>query len=251
MLPFPAIVSSTVTSKALTKLAADLLLPQVLHATLEAIINKAFSLSVHQLSLAHLEQKTLTLELSEFSSPMSFTVVENTFLVNANTERSDCTIKTSLQTLKKLKAEQQLTALIKQGELDVVGDIKVAQQFAALAEQLEIDWQSELAKNIGDVPTHKLLHFSNKMTEKVKATVKQLESDVSEYVVHEKRLVVTHNQINAFNQNVNQVSSQVEQLSARFNQLAAKISDNLSLSSGTSSSINPDSSSNTNSHHKQ
>ncbi len=242
MLPFPAIVGPTVISTSLTKLAADLLLPQVLHATLEVIINKALSLNVRQLSLAHLEQKTLTLELSEFASPMSFTVVENTFLVNANTERSDCTIQTSLQTLKKLKAEQQLTALIKQGELDVVGDIKVAQQFAALAEQLEIDWQSELAKHIGDVPTHKLLHVGNKITEKVKATVKQLESDVSEYVVHEKRLVVTHNQINAFNQSVNQVSSQVEELSARLNQLAAKIFDN--------SSISPSANSNTNSHHK-
>ena len=118
-------------------------------------------------------------------------------MVNANIERSDCTIKTSLHTLTKLKAEQQLTTLIKQGELDVLGDIKVAQQFSALPEQLEIDWQSELANHIGDIPTHKLLHFGSNITKSVKYKVKQLENDVSEYVIHEKRLVVTHSQINA------------------------------------------------------
>ena len=39
MTPF----TSTVTSTVLNKLAADLLLPQVLHAVLEVIINKALS----------------------------------------------------------------------------------------------------------------------------------------------------------------------------------------------------------------
>jgi ubiquinone biosynthesis protein UbiJ len=217
----------------LNELAAELLLPQVLHTALEAIVNKALVLNSRPLSLAHLEQKTLTLALSELASPISFIVVDNTILVNALTERSDCTIQTSLRTLKKVKAEQSLTTLIKKGELDVVGDIKVAQQFAALAEQLDIDWQSELAKHIGDVPTHKLLHLGHKITEKVKVTVKQLDSDVSEYVVHEKRLVVTHNQINAFNQGVKQVSSQVEQLSARLNHLAAKLSASSGVSSTT------------------
>tara|TARA_B110000467_G_C18298658_1_gene469779 strand:+ start:316 stop:987 length:672 start_codon:yes stop_codon:yes gene_type:complete len=219
MLPF----TKTVTSMTFKKLATDLLMPQVLHAALEAIINKALALNIRQLSLAHLEQKTLTLELSELNAPLSFTVVENKLLVSANIERSDCSVQTSLHTLKKLKAEQQLTALIKQGELDVVGDLKVAQQFSALAEQLEIDWQSELAKNIGDIPTHKLLHFGNKITKKVKNTVKQLENDVSEYVVHEKRLVVTNSQVSSFNQGVQQVSSQLDNLSMRINQLAAKL----------------------------
>jgi len=224
MLPLSSTARSTATSMILSKLVADLLLPQVLHAALEAIINKALTLNIRQLSLVHLEQKTLTLELSELASPVSFTVVENTFVVNANIERSDCTVQTSLQTLKKLKAEQSLTRLIKEGELDVVGDIKIAQQFSALAEQLEIDWQSELAKHIGDVPTHKLLHFGSRITKKIKKSVKQLESDVSEYLVHEKRLLVTDNQVKNFNQSVREVSSQVDQLSSRLNKLADKLS---------------------------
>lgn len=215
--------SSTLKSSSLHKLAADLLLPQILHATLEAVINKALALNVRQLSLISVEQKTLTLELSEVNSPISFTVVDNAVLVHANIERSDCTIQTSLQTLKKLKVEQQLTSLIKEGELDVVGDIKVAQQFANIAEQLEIDWQSELAKNIGDVPTHKIVQLGYKATDKIKGAVKQIESDIGEYVVHEKRLVVTNSQVHAFNQSVAEVSAHVDSLSARIYKVAATL----------------------------
>jgi len=218
-----SVVTSTLASMTFKKITADLLLPQVLHALLEAIINKALSLNINNVSLSHLQQKTLTLELTELATAISFTIAEGNVLVSANVERSDCTIQTSIKTLTKLKAQQQLTDLIKQGELDVVGDIKVAQQFASLAEQLEIDWQSELASYIGDVPTHKLLHFGNKITEKVKYTIKQLESDVNEYIVHEKRLVVTSSQIAAFNQGVEQISAHVDNLSARVNQLMANL----------------------------
>lgn len=210
-----------------TKLSDSLLLPQVATATLELIINKALSLNNKSLSFATVAQKTLTLELAELSFPLCFTV-DNTsspvvIIVRSTTEGSDCSIKTSVSTLKKLKANQSLTQLIKQDELDVSGDIKIAQQFANIAQSLEIDWQTELAKHLGDVPTHKLLQFGNKITKSLLATGKQLEADISEYLVHEKRLVVTSSQINAFNQQTKDAASKVDSLSARIDKLVADI----------------------------
>ncbi len=210
-----------------TKLSDSLLLPQVATATLELIINKALSLNNKSLSFAAVAQKTLTLELSEISFPLCFTI-DNTaspvvIIVRSTTEYSDCSIKTSVSTLKKLKANQSLTDLIKQDELDVSGDIKIAQQFANITQSLEIDWQTELAKHLGDVPTHKLLQFGNKITKSLATTGKQLEADISEYLVHEKRLVVTSSQINAFNQQTKDVASKVDNLSARIDKLAADI----------------------------
>jgi len=210
-----------------TKLSDSLLLPQVATATLELIINKALSLNNKSLSFATVAQKTLTLELAELSFPLCFTV-DNTSspvvnIVRSTTECSDCSIKTSVSTLKKLKANQSLTQLIKQDELDVSGDIKIAQQFANIAQSLEIDWQTELAKHLGDVPTHKLLQFGNKITKSLLATGKQLEADISEYLVHEKRLVVTSSQINAFNQQTKDAASKVDSLSARIDKLVANI----------------------------
>jgi ubiquinone biosynthesis protein UbiJ len=212
-------------NQVVTQISKDLLLPQAVTATLELIINKALSLNNKSVSFTGVAQKTLTLELAELPFPLCFTVdnVSSSVgvIVSANHECSDCTIKTSINTLKKLKANVSLTQLIKKDELDVSGDIKIAQQFANITQSLEIDWQTELAKHFGDVPTHKLLQFGNKVTKSLAATGKQLEADVSEYLVHEKRLVVTSSQLNAFNQMTKDVANQVDALSARIDKLIA------------------------------
>ncbi|TYK66532.1 ubiquinone biosynthesis accessory factor UbiJ [Colwellia echini] len=215
------------------KVSNSILLPQMATATIEFVINKALSLNNKSISFTALAQKTLVLTLTELPFSLCFTVknVANSteIIVRSQAEASDCTIQTSLQTLKKIKAEESLTTLIKQGELDVIGDIKVAQQFASIAQSLEVDWQSELAKHLGDVPTHKLLQFSNKISQSVRAKGKQFEADVGEYLVHEKRLIVTNSQITAFNQQTKDVANQVDDLSTRINNLAIQIDKRTAL----------------------
>ncbi|WP_114327675.1 ubiquinone biosynthesis accessory factor UbiJ [Candidatus Colwellia aromaticivorans] len=207
----------------LSKIASSLMISQALTSALEVMINKTLALSTANVSLEKLIQKTLTLELEELGFPLSFTVcnaIENPqIVVTTLTEGVDCTIKTSLSTLRELKAEQQITELIKQNKLDLTGDVKVAQQFANVAENLDIDWQSELANQIGDIPTHKLMQLGKRVSTKVQFAAKQIKADASEYIVHEKRLVVTRSQIDQFNQQVFEVSEQVDMLNQRISQL--------------------------------
>lgn len=208
---------------ALSKITSNLMISQLLTSTLEVLINKALSLSTTNASLENLTQKTLTLKLADLGFPLSFTVyktIKNSqIMVTALTERADCTINTSLSTLRELKAEQQITELIKQDKLDLTGDIKVAQQFASVAENLDIDWQSELANHIGDIPTYKLIQLGKRVSTKVQFAAKQIKADASEYIVHEKRLVVTRSQIEQFNQQVVKVVEQVNELDQRISQL--------------------------------
>lgn len=211
---------------ALSKITSSLMIPQALTSALEVLINKALGLSTANSSLKKLTQKTLTLELAELTFPLSFTVCDISdnaqIMVTTLAESTDCTIKTSLSTLRELKAEQQVTELIKQNKLDLTGEIKVAQQFASLAENLDIDWQSELATHIGDIPTHKLMQLSKRVSAKVQFATKQIKADASEYIVHEKRLVVTRSQIDQFNQEVVEVSKQVDDLNQRISQLISR-----------------------------
>jgi len=205
------------------------MLQQVLTSSLELLINKTLSLNINlnisKVELKKLEQKTLTIILSELNFPLSFSVDNNKILVSGLTERANCTINTSINTLQKLKAEQQLTELIKQGLLDLTGDIKVAQQFASLAENLDIDWQSELATHIGDVPTHKLVQLGKNIKCKLQFAAQQIKADVSEYLVHEKRLVVTRSQVTHFNQQVNEVSHQVDEIATRIAKLGKHLNN--------------------------
>ena len=112
---------------------------QALCSAIEIAVNQALALNINGVkSLTVLAQKTFTIQLTELGFPLSFSVNENKILVTSLTERSDCTVNTSIKTLLALKKQQQITELIKQEKLDVQGDIKVAQQFANIAESLEI-----------------------------------------------------------------------------------------------------------------
>lgn len=208
---------------AFSKLTSGLMVSQALTAALEVIINKTLTLETASVSLEKLTQKTITLELTELGFPLSFTVgvvsQKPQIIVTTSIEHSDCTIKTSLKTLQALKAEQQLTELIKQDKLDLTGDIKVAQEFTKFAENLAIDWQSELANIIGDIPTYKLTQLSKQIASKAQFAAKQINADASEYIVHEKRLLVTSSQINHFNLQVCEVSDQVDALELRISKL--------------------------------
>lgn len=215
-------------SSTFSQIGKQLMFSQALTASLESIINKVLTLNSANVSLNKLAHKTLTIELSELGFPLSFTInpAEDTdnnninVLVTSLTERADCTINTSVKTLRELQTQQQLTELIKQDKLDVTGDIKVAQQFASLAENLNIDWQSELAAHIGDVPTHKLMQLGKKISEKFNFAAKQIKADAGEYLVHEKRLVVTNSQIELFNQAVTDIDEQTQALEARIARLS-------------------------------
>lgn len=207
----------------LSKVTSNLMISQILTSTLEILINKTLTFSTNTASLEKLTQKTLTLVLEELGFPLSFTVCNTaespTIVVTTLTECADCTINTSISTLRELKAEQPITELIKQDKLDLTGDIKVAQQFASVAENLDIDWQSELANHIGDIPTYKLMQLGKRVSETAQFATKQIKADTSEYIVHEKRLVVTRSQIDQFNQQVFEASEQVDQLDQRISQL--------------------------------
>ncbi len=203
----------------------NLLFSQVICSALETLLNKGLALNTANIALNKLDQKTLTVKLSELSFPLSFSVNNESILVTTITERADCTITTSIKTLQTLKAEQNLTELIKQDKLDLDGDIQLAQQFSSVAEKIDIDWQSELAKHIGDIPTYKLAQLSKQIFSKISFAAKQIESDTSEYIVHEKKLVVTQSQVNQFSQHVNHIVEEINRLESRINQLTLKDSN--------------------------
>lgn len=197
---------------------------QALCSVLEKIVNKALSLNIDGSDeLIPLEQKTLTIHLAELAFPLSFSIHQQAILVTTLTERSDCQLKTSISSLIELQKKQQLTELIKQDKLDILGDIKVAQQFASVFEKLSIDWQSELAEHIGDIPTYKLSQFSLWLRDKIKFAAAQIQADASEWLVHEKRLVVTHSQIAAFNQEVSDIADSVVNIEQRMTCLMNKV----------------------------
>ncbi len=129
----------------------------------------------------------------------------------------------SISSLIELQKNQQLTELIKQDKLDITGDLKTAQQYASLFENITIDWQSELAQHIGDVPTYKLTQFTKWLSSKFSFAGAQIQADASEWLVHEKRLVVTNSQVDDFCVQVTQITQHAVELEQRLSMLTHKL----------------------------
>ena len=82
-----------------------------------------------------LNGKVLRIVLKEFSTPLVLVFSERQLDVLGEWEgEADCSVITHMSVLPKLRDRQQLTALIRSGELEVEGDIQVVQNFVALSD---------------------------------------------------------------------------------------------------------------------
>lgn len=96
--------------------------------------------------------KVLRIELKEFSSPLILAFSEQQIdVLGAWEGEADCTVVTRASVLPQLRNRQQLTALIRSGDLEVQGDLQVVQNFVALADLAEFDPAELLAPYTGDI----------------------------------------------------------------------------------------------------
>lgn len=205
--------------------------PQVLSSALETILNQGLKRNLNNNDGLHnLVNKQLLILLTELSFPLAISVTkineQYKLLVtspSANENCADCTISTSVKSLWQLKKTQQLTELIKQDQLNIDGDIKIAQQFVGIFEAIDIDWQSELAKQIGDIPTYQLTQLVDKVKTKVGFAASQIPADASEWLIHEKKLVVPNSELLQFHQAVKETEIATEALAVKIKQLTENI----------------------------
>ncbi|WNC68326.1 SCP2 sterol-binding domain-containing protein [Thalassotalea nanhaiensis] len=198
----------------------QLLPKQLFTALLEMIINKALSLDPKiNNALAKVNNKSLTLLLSELGFPITIQVHQHEVTVLASKLSTDCVIQTSIKALPKLAQPELLTSLIKTGELDIIGDPKLAQQFASIGEQLDIDWEQQIASRVGDVPAFKLGQLNKTVLDKLHFANQQIGQDASEYLLHEQRILVSETELKQFNQQVDDVTQAVDNLVDRLTTL--------------------------------
>ncbi|MBT9410117.1 ubiquinone biosynthesis accessory factor UbiJ, partial [Salmonella enterica] len=87
-----------------------------------------------------LQGTVLRVDLKGFSTSLVLVFSERQVdVLGAWEGEADCTVITYASVLPKLRDRQQLTTLIRSGELEVQGDIQVVQNFVALADLAELD----------------------------------------------------------------------------------------------------------------
>ena len=96
--------------------------------------------------------KVLRVEVKGFSTSLILVFSERQVdVLSAWEGEADCTVITRLSVLPKLRNRQQLTALIRSGDLEVQGDLQVVQNMVSLCDLAEFDPAELLAPYTGDI----------------------------------------------------------------------------------------------------
>lgn len=170
-----------------------------------------------------LNGRSLAIVLAELQQPVTFVFSENQVdVIGAWGDTPDCTVKTRLATLPKLRDRQQLTALIRSGELEVEGDLQLVQQFSALLDLAELDPAEYLAPWIGDIAAEGLTKFARRGFNALRRDVERKQSYLGQTLTEEWRLATGKLELAWFSEEVDALTRSLDALDARINQLEVK-----------------------------
>ncbi|MCZ7836540.1 ubiquinone biosynthesis protein UbiJ [Atlantibacter hermannii] len=170
-----------------------------------------------------LQGKVLRIALREFSTPLVFIFSEQQVDVLGQWEgETDCSVTTRLSVLPELCNRQQLTALIRRGDLEVEGDIQVVQNLVSLLDLAEFDPAELLAPYIGDIAAEGLGKIFRTGARIVKKGVERNQRYLAEAVTEEWRMAPGPLEVAWFAEETDALARSLDALIGRLETLEAK-----------------------------
>ncbi len=170
-----------------------------------------------------LQGKVLRIALREFSTPLVLIFGEKQVDVLGQWEgETDCSVTKRLSVLPELRNRQQLTALIRRGDLEVEGDIQVVQNLVSLMDLAEFDPAELLAPYIGDIAAEGLGKVFRTGAKLVKKSVKRNQRYLAEAVTEEWRMAPGPLEIAWFAEETDALSRSLDALISRLERLEVK-----------------------------
>lgn len=208
--------------------------PQILNALVESALNQALRWSNNgEQALQGLVGKTCIIHLQELDHALCFHFSNNKIDVLADEHKQyceapddlpdeTCWVSVSLFALDKLKQHNQLTKLIKAGQLDFTGNLSILQGLSGLFSELEIDFEEVLSRYIGDVAAYKANSSLITIKEFASTQLTQLAKTFSDAALDEKPLGVRPIMLVNFSDEVLQLSADAERFEAKLTLLEGK-----------------------------
>jgi len=167
--------------------------------------------------------KVLRIEIKEFSTPLVLVFSEQQIDVLSQWEgEADCCVITRLGVLPELRDRQQLTALIRKGELEVQGDLQLVQNLVSLTALAEFSPADLLAPYVGDLVAESLNKAVQSGAQLLKSTFGRNQRYLSEAVVEEWRLAPGSLEAAWFTEETTALARATAALDARLDKLEGK-----------------------------
>lgn len=167
--------------------------------------------------------KVLRIEIKEFSTPLVLVFSEQQLdVLSAWEGEADCCVITRLGVISELRDRQQLMALIRQGELEVRGDLQVVQNLLSLAALAEFSFADLLAPYVGDIVAESISKALCGGAQRVKRAVNRNQRYLAEAVVEEWRLAPGALEAAWFTEETHALARATAALDARLDTLEGK-----------------------------
>lgn len=205
--------------------------PQLLNSLIETAVNQALAWSNNsELALAPLVGKICIIHIQEFDHVLCFHFSETRIdvLHDENKLYGDmpedlpehkCWVSVSLFALDKLKQNNQLTKLIKLGQLDFAGNLGILQGLSGLLNKLDIDFEEVLAGYVGDPAAYQVNATGKSFVKMAKQQLRLLSTTISEAALDEKPVGVRSIMLVNFSDEVSQLRADTERFEARLQRL--------------------------------
>ncbi|MCC8364878.1 SCP2 domain-containing protein [Xenorhabdus sp. PB61.4] len=189
----------------------------VLTAFLETTLNHLlYRETVLKSARIRLAGKVLSIELKEIEIPLILVFSEKQVDVLSQwSESADCSMKTTLPALLKLRDRQCLSSLINSGEIIIEGDMQVIQQWSALLDMLEWDPAHYLSPYVGDIVAEGFNRVVKNSIRFACNTVSRQKNYLSESLTEEWKMTPGALELAYFSEEVDAVANKLSDMEKR------------------------------------
>ncbi|MDA5545422.1 MULTISPECIES: ubiquinone biosynthesis protein UbiJ [Yersinia] len=189
------------------------LITAAIETSLNSVLFRDKSLKAARLRLAG---KVLRIELREMSFPLLLVFSERQVDVLSRWDGdADCIVKTDVAVLVKLRDRQQLSSLMRSGELIVEDDIQVVQQLVTLLDLAEWEPAEWLAPYIGDIAAETIGQVVQKSSRFLSNQLQQQQNYLAEAITEEWKMAPAPLEVVWFNEEVDATARATEALTTR------------------------------------
>lgn len=190
-------------------------------ASAESALNRVLQLdSTAQARLAPLAGQVLAITCSMPAVTLYLIPLETRLqLAQAWSAPADCTLKAPAQLLLKLVSSADKSAVLHHPEVSLEGNSGLLLELADILQNLELDWEYEVSRWLGPVPTALLSSQLRSQRVWLTQTAKSLHLNTADYLAEESRALVGRTEAAIRFNEIDQLKLDLDRLDARISRL--------------------------------
>jgi len=187
----------------------------------EAFLNKTLMLdSMSKKKLTKLHGKIFSIKCTAPEYSIFITVLEEGFLLSTViADEADAEISGSANELLKLLFAKEKGNIIRNNNIRLKGDATSIQELQTILFELDIDWEYQLSKFIGDIPTQTFSDGLDLLKNFLNKSVASLKTDIDEYIHEEVKIVPTAYELEDFYHRIDALRLRLDRSHAKLTKL--------------------------------